>query len=200
MENNDNSEFEKQMIRGQLATHATLSKISERVNDIEAFVFGINDALIEKGLLQSSFLFKKIESVKKDRMDNGETLDAGVSLRVDNAENPLQSVNCEERLHICKAICCKLNFPLSQVEVEEGIIKWELGRPYYIRHSNDGFCCHRGSTGQCTVYNSRPKVCSSYSCQNDERIWKDFDTMVINKEWINQNLEGGFPISLNLNE
>jgi hypothetical protein len=39
MENNDNNEFEKQMTRGQLATHATLSRISERVNDIEAFVF-----------------------------------------------------------------------------------------------------------------------------------------------------------------
>ena len=193
MENKDNSEFEKQMIRGQLATHATFSRISERVNDLEAFVFGINDALIEKGLLQSYFLFKKIESVKKNRMDNGETLDAGVSLRVDNAENTLQPVDCEARLHICKAICCKLNFPLSQVEVEEGIIKWELGRPYYIRHSSDGFCCHRGATGQCTVYNNRPKVCRSYSCQNDERIWKDFDALVINEEWINQNLEGSFP-------
>ena len=193
MENKDNSEFEKQMIRGQLATHATFSRISERVNDLEAFVFGINDALIEKGLLQSNFLFKKIESVKKNRMDNGETLDAGVSLRVDNAENTLQPVDCEARLHICKAICCKLNFPLSQVEVEEGIIKWELGRPYYIRHSSDGFCCHRGVTGQCTVYNNRPKVCRSYSCQNDERIWKDFDALVINEEWINQNLEGSFP-------
>ena len=196
MENNDNSEFEKQMIRGQLATHATFSRISERVNDLEAFVFGINDALIEKGLLQSNFLFKKIESVKKNRMDNGEMLDAGVSLRVDNAEIALQSVNCDERLPICKAICCKLNFPLSQLEVEEGIIRWELGRPYYIRHINDGFCCHRGETGQCTVYNNRPTVCRSYSCQNDERIWKDFDAMVINEEWINQNLEGGFPVSL----
>lgn len=193
METNETNEFEKQLISGQLATHATFSRISERVNDIEAFVFGINDALIEKGLLQSNFLFKKIESIKKNRMDSGESLDAGVALRVDPPETVVQSVNCEERMHVCKAICCKLTFPLSQGEVESGVIKWELGRPYYIRHRSDGFCCHRGATGGCSVYNSRPTVCSSYSCQHDERIWKDFDNMVINEEWISQNLEGGFP-------
>ena len=193
MENSEKNELERQLIQGQLATHATLSRISERINDMEAFVFGINDALIEKGVIQSNFLFKKIESIKRHRMDNGETLDAGVSLRVDNGEHTVPVINCEERLHLCKAICCKLTFPLNQAEVEAGTVKWELGRPYYIRHKSDGYCCHRGETSGCHVYENRPKVCSAYTCEKDERIWKDFENMVINEEWINQNLEGGYP-------
>ena len=187
---NDN-ELENQMIRGQLNTHHTLSDISERINDIEAFVFGINDALIEKNVMSSKFLFKKIEQVKRNMMDAGETANAGVALRKDNNIPETEAVNCSERMHICKSICCKLNFPLNAEEVESGIVKWDLGKPYYIRHNSCGYCSHRGEQGQCGVYENRPIVCKTYSCAGDERIWKDFDNMVLNVEWINQNLTGG---------
>jgi hypothetical protein len=49
-------------------------------------------------------------------------------------------VNCEERLHICKAACCQLDFALSVEEVESGKVKWDLGRPYFIRQ--DATSCH----------------------------------------------------------
>jgi hypothetical protein len=29
-------------------------------------------------------------------------------------------VNCAERMHVCQAICCRLHFALSAVEVEAG--------------------------------------------------------------------------------
>lgn len=193
MENRNSDDVENQMIRGQLSTHSTLSKICGRINDLEAFVFGINDALIEKGILSSKFLFSKIESVKKNMMDREETVDAGIAMRVDKEDAVFQPVNCMERLHICKGICCKLNFPLSQTEVEGGIVKWDLGKPYYIRHRADGYCCHLGAEGNCSIYANRPTVCKTYSCYGDERIWKDFDQMVLNEEWINDNLEGGLP-------
>jgi Fe-S-cluster containining protein len=181
------------MIRGQINTHATLSEISERINDIEAFVFGINDALIEKGILPSRFLFKKIEKVKKEMMEHGESLHANIALRVDSENYPESQVNCLERLHICKGICCKLSFPLSDEEVESGKIKWDLGRPYYIRQNEDGFCCSRGEEGKCNIYLNRPRVCRTYTCEGDERIWKDFEKMELNEEWINSNLTGGYP-------
>ena len=38
-------------------------------------------------------------------------------------------VECESRLDTCKALCCKLPFALSKQDVEEGIIRWEFGRP-----------------------------------------------------------------------
>lgn len=187
------TDIEHQMIRGQLLTHNTLTKISSRINDMEAFIFGINDALIEKGILSSKFLYSKIESVKRTLMDSDEALNAGIAIRKDNDDTEFQPVNCSERIHICKGICCKLVFPLNQEEVEGGIVKWDLGRPYYIRHRADGFCCHRGEQGQCSIYSDRPKVCGVYTCKGDERIWKDFENMVLNQEWIDANLEGGVP-------
>ncbi len=186
-------DLEKQMVKGQLNIHSTLSRMSEKINELEAFVFGINDALIEKNMLQSRYLFKKIESVKKEMMDSGEKMHAGIALRVDNEQVGNAEVNCSERIHVCKAICCKLSFPLSAIEVEKGIVKWDLGRPYYVRQTGSGFCCHKGESGNCSVYENRPVVCKTYSCKGDERIWKDFENMIINKEWINENLDEGFP-------
>jgi hypothetical protein len=31
-------------------------------------------------------------------------------------------------------------------------------------------------------------VCRGYSCANDPRIWKDFERMELNAEWITANL------------
>ena len=38
-------------------------------------------------------------------------------------------------------------------------------------------------------YENRPSVCKKYSCANDKRIWKDFEKMEIDREWIDENLK-----------
>lgn len=94
-------------------------------------------------------------------------------------------VDCDARMHICKAACCSLPFPLSAAEVESGKVKWDLGHPYVIRHSAEGFCVHNDrSTGSCGVYDHRPGVCRGYSCAEDDRIWLDFDNMILNEEYL----------------
>lgn len=114
----------------------------------------------------------------------------GIAFRVDPEEpDPPVQVNCAERMHVCHAVCCKLNFALTPEEVEAGKVKWDLGFPYLIRHGSNGYCCHNDTaTGRCTAYADRPGVCHRYSCANDKRIWKDFDNMVLNEEWIRANL------------
>ena len=78
-------------------------------------------------------------------------------------------------MHICQAVCCRLNFPLNQQEVERGVVKWDLGRPYFIRRELNGYCAHNvRPSGQCTVYANRPLVCRHYSCRNDDRIWNEY--------------------------
>lgn len=114
----------------------------------------------------------------------------GIAFRVD-PENPAPSVavNCEERMHVCHAVCCKLNFALTPEEVDGGKVKWDLGFPYMIRHGANGYCSHNDTaTGRCANYANRPGVCHRYSCANDPRIWKDFDNMVLNEDWIRANL------------
>jgi hypothetical protein len=42
------------------------------------------------------------------------------------------------------------------------------------------------------VYHKRPGVCRSYSCAHDERIWKDFDNMVLNHEYLDNRKRADF--------
>jgi Fe-S-cluster containining protein len=98
-------------------------------------------------------------------------------------------VDCAARLHVCNAVCCKLDFALSTAEVEAGVVKWDLGRPYLIRQESDGHCTHLNrNSGLCKLYSDRPGVCRKYNCAGDKRIWKNFETMELNTEWISENL------------
>jgi Fe-S-cluster containining protein len=102
-------------------------------------------------------------------------------------------VDCDARMHICKAACCSLPFPLSADEVEAGKVKWDLGHPYVIRHSEAGYCVHNErSTGGCDVYDHRPGVCRGYSCAEDDRIWLDFDNMVLNEDFLGNRHRADF--------
>jgi Fe-S-cluster containining protein len=98
---------------------------------------------------------------------------------------------------VCKAVCCKLKFALSSEEVDAGIAKWDIGHPYIIRQDSSGYCCHNdAATGGCTIYENRPMLCRRYSCRYDTRIWKDFDNMVLNDEWIDSHVGGADAILL----
>lgn len=73
-------------------------------------------------------------------------------------------------------------------------MRWDLGRPYAIRHESDGLCSHCDHTSRaCGIYEDRPTPCKRYSCAGDSRIWTDFDAMELNTEWIAEHLgeEGG---------
>ncbi len=84
--------------------------------------------------------------------------------------------------------CCRLDFVLTVTEVESGDIKWDLGRPYFIRHLSDGRCAHHDAeSGGCSIYASRSGVYRGYSCASDTRIWKNFEQMEANAEWIEAN-------------
>lgn len=86
-------------------------------------------------------------------------------------------VDCAARLHVCRAACCRIfRVNLTAEEVRHGIVEWNPARPYTIRFNKAG-CCHLGTSGSCTVYAERPRVCSTYSCRNDVRIWEDFEAM-----------------------
>jgi Fe-S-cluster containining protein len=97
-------------------------------------------------------------------------------------------VDCAARLPVCHAVCCMLKFALTAEEVEAGQVKWDIGHPYLIRGDRDGYCVHNAADGGCGVYDARPSVCRRYSCAEDDRIWSDFDGMVLNTEWIDAHL------------
>jgi Fe-S-cluster containining protein len=184
--------LEQQVERGNLFTHTALSKHSARINEIESFLYAVIDVLISKGIVPPEELTQTVKKVREEMLSNQEASYPGISLRVDNSNSEdFIPVNCEERLHICKAVCCKLDFALNAEEVESGKIKWDLGRPYFIRHhTKTCYCTHNDPvTLRCNIYHQRPSVCKKYSCANDTRIWANFERMELNKEWIDENIK-----------
>lgn len=89
-------------------------------------------------------------------------------------------VPCAELMHLCHARCCKMTFALSTLDLDEGVIRWDYGQPYLIRQrASDGFCVHNDPTSHgCTVHEFRPRVCRSYDCRNDARVWEDYDNRI----------------------
>jgi Fe-S-cluster containining protein len=184
-------ELERQVERSGFFAHSSLSRQAERINEIESFLYGLVDTLILKGIVDKEDFEETVRKVREEVIEKQEYLHAGVAVRGNElSENVFTPVNCEERMHICQAVCCKLNFALSVEEIESGKIRWDLGQPYFIRHNKNGYCCHvDGESKGCTIYADRPSVCRKYSCANDTRIWKDFEKMELNHEWIDENLQ-----------
>ncbi len=189
--------IERQLERGSLFTHTALSKNAEETHEVASLAFGLVDLLVQKGLIARDEVLESARTVREEMDARGDTTGPGVALRVDAPVEPAVDtvlVNCQERLPICKAICCKLSFALTAQEVEAGNVRWDLGMPYHIRHEASGFCTHlRDDPRGCGVYQHRPAICRRYSCAGDERIWKDFHGMVLNDEWINAHLGGTTP-------
>lgn len=185
------TEVERQVERGSLFTHTALSSNAARVYETEAMVMGLIDTLVGKGVVAEKEVADAAASVRNSLHERGDATGPGLVMRVDSdeAKDAFTPVNCAERMHVCHAICCKLHFALSAEEIEGGKVRWDLGQPYSIRQTAEGFCVHNDrATGNCGVYQDRPRICRTYSCAKDDRIWKDFDNMVLNQEWIDQNL------------
>jgi Fe-S-cluster containining protein len=196
-------ELDRQVERGSLFTQATLQRGFRRIGDAEELLVSLVRALTARGLVSEDELGVAVsaadtvqEPLTEVEDDAGPVTHAinwpTIALRVDDAgagDTPEVLVDCEARMPVCRAVCCKLKFPLSADEVDDGVVKWDIGHPYIIRQESDGFCTHNDtSTGGCGVYAGRPAVCRRYSCAGDTRIWKDFDAMVLNQEWIDEHL------------
>jgi Fe-S-cluster containining protein len=190
------SELERQVERGSLFAHTSLSRNSLHIAEVESFTYGLMDILLAKGIITSEEVTSAVENVRQESIEKGDVPGPGVALRTDASEElPTARVDCGARMHICHAVCCKLDFALAAPEVESGKVKWDLGRPYFIRHTSEGFCTHNNrATGGCGVYEDRPTICRTYSCANDERIWKNFAAMELNTEWLNENLVDAHPL------
>jgi hypothetical protein len=173
-------ELERQVEQGALFGHSALTEQAARANESEALLNGLAALLVQRGVVSADELAEMVERARPQTEHN-----VRVAVRVDQA-GPEPVVDCAARLPVCKAVCCRLRFALSVEEIESGRLKWELGRPYFNRHNAEGYC-HRWEGG-CTIYAERPSPCRLYTCEHDERIWKDFAAMELNEEWIDTHL------------
>jgi hypothetical protein len=110
-------------------------------------------------------------------LHRGVALDAGG----DKYAAPVAGPNCAELIHLCQARCCTFTFPLSTADLDEGVLRWDYGKPYSIRQrASDGYCVHNDPASHgCSVHAQRPRVCRVYDCRDDKRIWSDFENRIV---------------------
>jgi Fe-S-cluster containining protein len=191
------AEIEQQLRQGSFFVQASLEQQGRLVSRLDTFVTSLLDLLIDGGVVDLEALTEVVEANRRQQAeDRAAALQADSGLaawptvlvreeRDDDPQEPETPVDCAARLPICKAACCTLRFPLSPSEITGGVVRFDLGHPYLIRHTAEGRCTHNDpTTGGCTVYENRPQVCRAYSCATDERIWTDFENMVLNEEYL----------------
>ena len=161
--------------------HSRANANTSKTLEVAAFTYALIELLSERGMIAIAELDERKKVVGQRLVERFVEKGMGVALTKDEQDkysyhNEVR-IDCENRLHLCRASCCRLRFALSIQDVEEGSVKWDLGHPYMIRQGPDGYCHHfERQTQGCGVYNSRPVVCRGYDCRQDKRIWLDFET------------------------
>lgn len=162
--------------------------------DLTSTLFALLEELVESGQLnvdrfdeRRSRLQEQEEARLKER-PHVQATDPVDKYALDD----LPDIDCASRLHLCKARCCKLAFPLSFQDLDERIVQWDYSKPYMIRQGADGYCVHHDCHNHhCTVYEHRPATCRAYDCRNDRRIWIDFEQWIPAPE---EDLEKNIPM------
>lgn len=103
-----------------------------------------------------------------------------LKLHVDKYTTPSSEIDCASLIPLCHARCCSFRFELSQQDVEEGTVRWQLDQPYLIKQERDRYCTHvdRTAGGGCTIYQHRPAPCRAFDCRQDRRVWLDFEKRI----------------------
>jgi Fe-S-cluster containining protein len=163
--------------------HANVAKLAQTV-------FGLVELLVEKGLLDGEEVRAAIARAQLGDAFEGQARIAGQAELHDKRAQENHEVDCEARMGLCRGACCSFEVPLSPQDLEERVVRFDPGRPYYIRHDGDGRCTHQvRATGFCGIYADRPRPCRAYSCASDKRIWIDFAARIPNEKAIAAMLE-----------
>jgi hypothetical protein len=180
-------ELRQEIVGGLLYAHGRANANTSRILEAASFLYALIETLDEKGVISIKQLDERQPAVA-ERVQR-RFLDKGMGAHLQDPEQDKYTfqngapIDCENRVHLCQAACCRLWFPLSKQDVDEGVVRWDLAYPYIIAQDEDKYCRHldRGAC-HCTIYQQRPLPCRAFDCRQDKRIWLDFDNKVINPD------------------
>jgi len=179
----------KELAEGLLYTHTRINANTTKILEAASFLYALIEMLNEKGVITIEELDDRKKQVAQRLVQK--FVESGMGLMYQDPEHDKYTfeheadVDCLSRLPVCKAVCCKLPFALSRQDVEEGIIRWEFGRPYLIAHGADGYCVHLDrDTYRCTVREQRTVPCRGFDCRDNEKwkVWVDYERKIIDPE------------------
>jgi Fe-S-cluster formation regulator IscX/YfhJ len=176
----------KEVTAGFLDGHSRANKNAAKALEVASFCYALVELLEEKGLITFEELDERQKAVNKRLMRKFTDQGMGVVALQEFDQDKYQfneevEIDCENRVHLCRAACCRLELALSKQDIEEGIVKWNLGKPYLIARDADGYCRHLDrESRRCSVWRQRPIPCRGYDCREDERVWLDFENGIVN--------------------
>src|SRR5919205_3632775 len=178
---------------GLMYAHGRENANTSKVLEVASFSYALIELLMERGVISVEELDERKRQVGQRLTEKFAEKGMGVALTNDEQDKYAYEgsveIDCESRMALCRGACCRLSFALTVQDLEEGRVKWDLGRPYMIRHDEDGYCHHVERTSKrCRVYENRPVVCRAYDCRKDKRIWEDFENRIVSPD-----LENLFP-------
>ncbi len=176
-----------ELVGALLYCHHRENTNTEKILEVAAFAYALIELLMEKGLLTEAELNERKRQVAQRLVEKFKDNGMGVMLQQPQIDKysfeGAPKIDCENRVHLCKAACCRLRLALSKQDVEEGIVKWDLSRPYLIARAADGYCHHfERANCRCAIYENRPVPCRGYDCRNDKRIWSDFEKKIVSPQ------------------
>lgn len=176
-----------EIVRGLLYIHSRLNANTSETLDALSSLSALIDILIRKGVITPEDFEVGREAAGHRLTEQFGEKGIGVLLQ-ENEEDKYAfssgvAIDCENRVSLCHAVCCRLRFALSKQDVREGIVRWDLERPYSIAHDKDDQCSHLDPNSRgCTVWANRPIPCRAFDCRKDKRIWIDFERRIPNPD------------------
>ena len=183
-------EDERQIAVGFGFCHNQINTLARRMVEASTQAGALASLLAERGLITQDELDTHRAAERQRLMQVLAEEDFGIAISEEFPDKyampaeKLPDIDCEARYHLCRAACCAMHFPLTAQDLEEGLVRWELGKPYLIRQDTHcGRCVHQDPESyRCGVYEQRPGICRAYDCRKDSRIWLDFENRVINPD------------------
>ena len=167
--------------RGLRFNHMVEHQTRAKLADLSASFYALVETMIAKGVVPvDEYEQRRQITLAREQEKSRAEISPQVSLIPDKYKlEKLPEIDCEARVHLCKAKCCTLVFPLSVQDLDERVVRWDYSKPYQIGRRPDGYCVHNEpGTCHCTVYEHRPGICRRYDCRTDKRIWIDFEARI----------------------
>lgn len=181
--------------QGLIYAHRRIHDNTQKSLEASSFLYALIEILLEKNILSIEELDERKKQVAERLVKKFSN--SGIGLMYQDPEYDKYTfdqetfVDCQSRIHVCKARCCKFPFALSRQDVEEGIVRWEFKRPYLISHDADGYCVHLDKqTYRCSVHEYRPVPCRGFDCRESERwkVWQNYEKTILSPELYDQIL------------
>ncbi|HET9444250.1 MAG TPA: YkgJ family cysteine cluster protein [Acidimicrobiales bacterium] len=174
--------------QAQAAMHEVYRRVGATtgaVYEAAAQAFAVAELLVTKGLVGIEELDRARRGAERRLAASYDAAGLTVQLTEEPADKYAMedgaAIDCAARLPSCQAACCRLRFALSEQDIHEGVVQWDIRQPYVNRQRADGYCAHSDEVDRsCQVYAHRPAVCRAYDCRQDARIWADFEAGVVN--------------------